>query len=304
MNNALLFMIPALVWGSTWLAIRFQLGVVDPVVSVAYRFLAAAGLMLLYCGVRGIDLRLGLRGHLFVALQGVLLFGVNYWLVYRAELVLPSGLVAVVFSAILFANVLNGRIFLGAPIRRPVVAGGLLGFAGLSVVFAQEVTSFSLSNRSVQGLGLALASVYMASLGNILSARNQRAGMTVVQTNTLGMLYGGLIVLAIATALGKPLLFDTSFSYVASLIYLSVFGSVLAFACFLTLLGRIGADRAAYVALVMPVIALLLTTVFEGYEWTLPALLGVALVLAGNFLALRRGRRGRLGGASKASGGS
>ncbi len=288
MNNTVLFTIPTLIWGSTWLVIRFQLGVVDPVVSVAYRFLAASGLMLLYCGIRGVDLRIGLRGHAFVALQGVLLFGLNYWLVYLAELALPSGLVAIVFSAVLFANVFNGKLFLGAPVRRPVVAGGLLGLAGLSAIFAQEVASFSLSNRSLQALGLALVSVYLASLGNIVSARNQRAGMTVLQSNSLGMLYGGLIVLGIAVALGKPLVFDTSFSYVASLAYLSVCGSIMAFACFLTLLGRIGADRAAYVALLMPVIALLLTTVFEGYEWTPPSLVGVSLVLAGNFLALRR----------------
>jgi drug/metabolite transporter (DMT)-like permease len=135
---------------------------------------------------------------------------------------------------------------------------------------------------------MALVSVYLASLGNILSARNQRAGMTVMQTNTFGMLYGAVVMLAISVALGKPLVFDGSLHYVASLTYLTIFGSVVAFACFLTLVGRIGADRAGYVALVMPVIALILTTFFEGYDWTPNAVLGVALVLYGNYLALAK----------------
>jgi drug/metabolite transporter (DMT)-like permease len=288
LNNAALFMIPALIWGSTWLAIRFQLGVVDPLVSVTYRFLGAAGLMLLLCRLRGIDLRFGLSEHFFIGLQGIFLFGLNYWLVYEAEEVLPSGLVAIVFSAIVFANVLNGRIFLKAPVQRRVLVGGLLGITGIGAIFIQELAAFSLSDRSAQALAMALVSVYLASLGNILSARNQRAGLTVIQTNTLGMLYGGMAMLAVSAALGKPFVFDDSLRYIASLTYLTIFGSVVAFACFLTLVGRIGADRAAYVILVMPIIALVLTTFFEGYDWTPSALLGVALVLCGNYLALRK----------------
>jgi drug/metabolite transporter (DMT)-like permease len=287
-NNALLFAVPTLIWGSTWLAIRYQLGVVDPLVSVAYRFVAAGALMLAFCRIRGIPLRLGARDQAFVGLQGLLLFGVNYWLVYEAERFLPSGLVAIVFSAILFANVLNGRVFLGSPVRRPVVVGGILGLAGVSAIFLNDLRAFSVSSRSLQSLGLAAVSVYLASLGNILSARNQRAGLSVLQTNTLGMLYGGAAMTLVSAVLGKPFAFDTSVRYVASLTYLTVFGSIVAFACFLTLLGRIGADKAAYVVLAMPVIALILTTLFEGYRWTPVALVGVGLVLVGNYLALRK----------------
>lgn len=285
-----MFLIPALIWGSTWLAIRFQLGVVDPLVSVVYRFLIATVLMFLLCRVRGINLRLRMKDHFFIGLQGMFLFGFNYWLVYKAEEVLPSGLVAVVFSAILFANVINGRIFIGAPVRRQVVIGGLFGFAGIALIFSRELVAFSLSNRSLQALAMALVSVYIASLGNILSARNQKAGLTVLQTNTLGMLYGAIAMLAVCVATGKPLAFDSSLRYVGSLVYLSVLGSVVAFYCFLTLVGRIGADKAANVPMLMPVIALILTTIFEGYQWTAPAAVGVALVLSGNYLALRNRR--------------
>jgi drug/metabolite transporter (DMT)-like permease len=283
-----LFLVPALIWGSTWLAITYQLGVVDPLVSVAYRFLGAGGLLLLYCRLRGISLRFGYRTHGFIALQGLCLFGFNYWVVYHVEQSLPSGLVAIIFSGILFGNVVNGRLFLRTPVRRSVVAGGTLGFAGIVLVFAPSITNLSLSNQTLTALGLAFLGVELASLGNIVSARNQRAGISVIQANALGMAYGGIAMLGVSLSLGKVLTFDMSVRYVASLTYLTLLGSIAAFAAYLTLLGRIGADRAGYVTLLMPVIALALTTLFEGYEWTAPALAGVALVLTGNYLALKR----------------
>jgi drug/metabolite transporter (DMT)-like permease len=288
MNNTVRFWVPAAIWGSTWLAIRYQLGVVDPVVSIAYRFLGAGVLLLLYCLASRVSLHLSWRRHAAVALQGILLFSINYWTVYLAELELPSGLVAVVFCGILFANILNGRMLLRTPIRRPIVMGGLLGLAGLVLVFLRDLTTFNTSPRTLAALGLALLGVQLSSLGNILSARTQQAGISVLQANTLGMLWGGLTMLAIAAVKGRPLVFDPSFHYVASLIYLAVFGSIIAFACFLSLLGRVGAARASYVSLVNPVIALALTTVFERYAWTPEALAGVVLVLLGCYIALRR----------------
>ncbi len=288
MNNALLFLIPTLIWGSTWLAIRYQLGVVDPVASVAYRFLGAGALLLLYCLGRRVSLRLSWRRHAVVALQGILLFSIPYWTAYVAELALPSGLVAVAYCGILFGNILNGRIFLGTPIRRPIVLGGLAGLAGLGLVFLRDLMDFSASNRGLLALGLALVGVEIASLGDVLSARTQRDGISVLQANTLGMLWGGLTMLVTALLQGRPLAFDASLPYVASLAYLAVFGSIVAFACFLTLVGRVGPAPAGYVSLVSPIMALALTTVFEGYHWTPAALAGVALVLIGNFVALRR----------------
>jgi drug/metabolite transporter (DMT)-like permease len=287
MNNTLLFLIPALIWGSTWLAIRYQLGVVDPTVSIAYRVLGAGALLLLYCLSRRVSLRLSWRRHAVVALQGILLFSVPYWTVYLAEIELPSGLVAIVYCGILFGNILNGRIFLKTPIRRPIVVGGLLGLAGLGLIFLRDLAGFSASHRSLAALGLALIGVEVASLGDILSARTQQAGISVLKANTLGMLWGGLTMLVVAGVRGRPLVFDASVPYVASLAYLAVFGSIIAFACFLTLLGRVGAARASYVALVSPILALALTTVFESYKWTPAALGGVVFVLLGTYIALR-----------------
>jgi drug/metabolite transporter (DMT)-like permease len=163
----------------------------------------------------------------------------------------------------------------------------LLGLAGLGLIFLRDLAAFSASQRSLFALGLTLVGVEVASLGDILSIRTQRAGISVLQANTLGMIWAGAFMLAVALISGRPLAFDLSFPYLASLAYLAVFGSIVAFACFLTLLTRVGAARASYVSLASPVIALTLTTVFETYRWTPVALAGAVLVLLGNAVALR-----------------
>jgi len=288
MKNLILYVIPAFIWGSTWLAITFQLGVVDPLVSVFYRFLLAAIILFIYCSMIKMNLKYNAKQHLFMALQGVFLFGINYWLVYLAEVNLKSGLVAVVFCTIIFLNIFNGFIFLKSKIRLNVVTSALIGFAGIILVFKDELLNFNFSSEKSSALILAFLSVITASIGNILSAYNQKNKLPVVQTNAYGMLYGALLMLLLVFITNTPLSFDASFRYIGSLIYLAVFGSIIAFYSYLTLLGKIGADRAAYVTLVFPIIALLLSTFFEEYTWSLFALLGVVLITAGNFLMLKK----------------
>jgi len=288
MKDIILFSIPTLIWGSTWLAITFQLGVVDPLVSVFYRFLLAAIILFVYCRLIKMNLKYSAKQHLFMALQGTFLFGINYWLVYMAEVHLKSGLVAVVFSTIIFLNIFNGLIFLKSKVRMNVLASALIGFVGIVLVFKDEILNFNFSNDRSFGLILAFLSVITASLGNITSAYNQRNKLPVVQTNAYGMLYGSLLMLILVFIIGTPLSFDVSFKYIGSLIYLAVFGSIIAFWSYLTLLGKIGADKAAYAMLVFPIIALLLSTMFEEYTWSLFALLGIALITSGNFLMLKK----------------
>jgi len=288
MKNLILYVIPAIIWGSTWLAITFQLGVVDPLVSVFYRFLLAAIILFVYCSMIKMNLKYNAKQHLFMALQGVFLFGINYWLVYLAEVNLKSGLVAVVFCTIIFLNIFNGLIFLKSKIRLNVVTSALIGFVGIILVFKDELLNFNFSSEKSSALILAFLSVITASIGNILSAYNQKNKLPVVQTNAYGMLYGALLMLLLVFITNTPLSFDPSFRYISSLIYLAVFGSIIAFYSYLTLLGKIGADRAAYVTLVFPIIALLLSTFFEEYTWSLFALLGVVLITAGNFLMLKK----------------
>ena len=290
MKNFILFSIPALIWGSTWLAIKYQLGVVDPLVSVVYRFLLAAIILFVYCSLTGMNLRYSIKQHLFIALQGLLLFGINYWLVYLAEIHLESGLVAVLFSTIVFLNIINGAVFLKSKINITILLSSLIGFIGIILVFKDQLFGFTFSNLETLALLLAGVSAVTASFGNITSAYNQKNKLPVIQTNAFGMLYGSLLMLLLALTTGKSFNFDFSLPYIGSLIYLAVFGSIIAFTSYLSLLGKIGADKAAYVTLVFPIIALILSTIFEAYSWNGYAIIGVILVTLGNFMILKRKR--------------
>ncbi len=288
MYNAFLYLITVLIWGSTWLAIKFQLGVVAPELSIAYRFGLAASILFVFSLIRKLRLRFDLRTHGFFALQGFLLFSLNYLLVYLAEGYLTSGLVAIIFSLIIILNVVFGAILLGNPVRSQVMVGAIFGLIGLALVFWPELSSFSLSNQEILGIALAFISTISASLGNVVSARNQRHELPVIQTNAYGMLYGSLFMLIFAVFRGAQLQFDNSTGYIISLFYLAIFGSVIAFGSYLTLLGRIGLDRAAYVTVLFPVIALILSTFFENLMWGVPQLIGVVLILVGNAVVVTK----------------
>ncbi|HSB88585.1 MAG TPA: DMT family transporter [Anaerolineales bacterium] len=288
MQNAALYALTTLIWGSTWLAITFQLGVVAPEASVVYRFGLASLILMAYAGLRRLPMRYRLRDHVFIALQGIFLFCLNYITVYLAEQRLASGLVAIVFATLTLCNVVLAAVFLRNAIKPRVVLGGLLGLVGLTLVFWRELAGLSFAGEWRLGLGLSLAAVLSASIGNIVAARNQRAGLPVVQTNAYGMAYGALATFGIALVRGVPFAFDPSPGYIASLLYLAIFGSVVAFGAYLTLVGRIGVARAGYVAVIFPLVALGLSWLFEGLQLNLQVLLGVLLVAGGNVLVLSR----------------
>lgn len=286
-QNTIYYLVTVFIWGSTWLAIKFQLGTVAPELSVAYRFALASAILFAFALVRGLRLRFDLRSHGFMALQGVFLFSLNYILVYLAEGTVTSGLVAVIFSGIILFNVVFGAILLRIPVSGSVGMGAVTGIAGLALIFWPEFEGLELGGGEALGLLLAVAATATASLGNIISARNQRQGLPVVQTNAFGMMYGAGYMFALALLRGTPFTIEPTLGYFGSLLYLSLFGSVIAFGTYLTLLGRIGPDRAAYVSVLFPVIALLLSALFEGLSFNLLQAAGVVLVLLGNFVVLR-----------------
>ena len=185
-RNLSLYAATVFIWGSTWLGIKFQLGEVDPLVSVVYRFCLASVLLFAWCRLRSLNMRFAMRDHLFIALQGTCLFAVNYWLFYLAEVHLTSGIVAVMFSTIVFWNILNGRIFLKTPVRVNVIVGAGMGIAGIGLIYWPELSGFSLADDGFKGFVLSMTATLLASFGNILSARNQRHGLPVVQTNAYG----------------------------------------------------------------------------------------------------------------------
>lgn len=287
-QNALLYVVTVLIWGSSWLAIKYQLGSVDPMVSVAYRFMLASALSWLYCRFSGRLMRYSLRDHGFMFLQGASLFALNYWLFYLSELTLTSGLAAVIFSTIVVMNMMNGVLFLKNRLELRVVLGAGIGLFGIIVVFWPEVTDFESGSENLFAVSLAVLATLLASLGNIASARNQRKGIPVVQANTFGMTYGALLMLVLSGATGREFTFEVTLPYVSSLVFLSVFASIIAFWTYLTLLGRVGVERGAYATLIFPLVALGFSTVFEDYQWTASAGIGILLILAGNLLILKR----------------
>jgi drug/metabolite transporter (DMT)-like permease len=286
-----LFVTATLIWGSTWLAITYQLGVVAPEVSVAYRFGLAAVLLGAWCIGTGRSLRFSAREHRYLVLLGVTLFGLNYVGVYWAERYVASGLVAVLFSTIVFMNPVGSRLAFGTPLAARTFIAATLGVAGVALLFLPELTQASYGGAVAYGVAFGIGATAIATIGNLVAMRNHKAGIPTFPGTAWGMAYGALTAALVALARDVPWTFDARPAYLLSLAYLAVFGSVVAFGAYLTLLKRVGAGPSAFVAVSTPVIALALSTLFEGYRWTWVSALGVVMAVAGNWLALWPARR-------------
>lgn len=286
MNNATLYGLTVMIWGSTFFAIEFQLGTVAPEVSLVYRYAAASALLFVWSRFRDLTLRFSRFEHAWFFLLGMLLFGVNYILAYRAQIHITSALTAIAFSSLVWMNIINARLFFGTRAGRGTLFGALLGVIGMFYLFAPQIRDVSFTDTAFFGFFLAIVSALVASFGNMVSQATQRARLPVVQTNAWGMFYGTIFIAAYNGVNGHEFTFDWSASYVISLAYLSVFGSVIAFGAYLTLLGRIGAAKAGYAMVMFPVVALILSTLFEGLEMTATTILGTLFVIAGNGFVL------------------
>jgi len=288
LSNLQLFIAAVAIWGSTWLAITFQLGKVAPEASVFYRFLLASLLVFAYCFARRLPLRYTSRQHLWVALMGVLMFSVSYILVYYAEQHVVSGLVAVGYSASPMLGLIGMRVFFGTPMTRLLLMGSILGMVGIALVFWPEFAKLQGDRDTALGATYTITAVVVSALGSIVAQRNSRAGHPLWQSLAWGMLYGAAFSLAYTLATGQPLAFEATVPYVLSLIYLAVLGSILAFAAYLTLLHRVGAARAGYIGVMVPIVALVISAAFEGFRWHALTWLGIAVSVAGNVIVLRR----------------
>lgn len=288
MSAVRLFAACVAIWGSTWYAITFQLGTVAPEVSVLYRYVLAASLLFAFCLARGLPLRFAPAAHGWMALQGILSYSISYVCVYYAEHYLVSGLVAVGYSASPLLNMAGMRAFFGAPMTRRVTAGALLGIAGITLVFWPEFAHLQAERRVAVGVAFTAAGVILASLASLVAHRNHEAGIPLWQNLAWGMFYGAISTLAIVLARGGEFVFPVTVPYVGSLFYLAILGSILAFASYLQLLAKVGPARAGYIGVMVPVMALLVSSVFEGYRWSVLALAGVAVSVAGNVIILRQ----------------
>jgi len=286
--NAILYFIVLLAWGSSWFAISFQLGDVAPQVSIAWRFLLASFMLFIWCYARGLKLSFSWRAHSSWLLLGFFLFCVNYICAYFGTFYLASGLVCLIFSTLTLFTVFNGFIFFKKPIRLPILFGAIVGILGLSIIFSNEIsnTDWSLESGIVKGFLWMLLATFFASIGMLLSGQMQARKMPLVQSNAFSMLYGSLIIVTYVGFSDISFSFSTSYSYVISLIYLAIVASVIGFGVYLKLVGNIGADKASYVNIFTPTIALFLSTLFENYQWSWTGLVGVALIIIGNIIVL------------------
>lgn len=288
MQIALLYALCVLIWGSTWAAIRFQLGPVAEEVSVAYRFAIASAALFGYALVTRRPIRIAPRLYSMVVVQGAVLFSANYLLVYYGTNFVTTGLVATLFSLIVLSNAFFDRVFFGTPLESRLLLASTMGVVGVALIFWPEVSSFSLQDETVLGVLIILIAVLVASLGNMCAVTNTNRGLPVVALNAHAMAWGSAFSLAYALLLGRSIEFPLQPSYVWSLLYLSLFGSALAFGFYVALIRRIGPARAAYTSVLFPLIALLISTLIEDYRWSGMSLAGVVLILGGNWLAMAR----------------
>lgn len=246
-QNILFYMTTTLAWGSTWYAIKFQFGTVTPTFSIGYRFGIASIVLFGWCCLKKVNLKFSGKNHLFFIAQGIFLFSLNYLFAYEAAKNVSSGINAVIFSVVLIFNMINSFLFFRISVTSQFMMGALCGIAGISLIFWPQIRLFDFSNQSLQGMLLSLLGAAMASWGTMISMRNQKNYLPVMQTNAYAMGYGAVLTILFACAKGDPVTFDLSAPYITSLFYLSIVGSVIAFGCYLTLVGQIGPVKASYI---------------------------------------------------------
>lgn len=286
MKNIILYVTTVFIWGSTWFAIEFQLGVVDIEVSIFYRFGLAAIIMWTYCLWKSIPLNLSIKNHGFMMLLALGNFSTNYAILYYAQNYLNSAMTSIAFSTLLLMNIVNTRIFFGKPIAARVYAGAIVGLMGIIALFWDDITIIDSTSKTYYGLLLVLAGAMVASLGNMVSFRNSQSRINVLVANAWGMLYGTIILGLWVILNGQSFQFSFESGYILSLLYLALFGSVIAFATYFNLLKNMGPEKASYLIVLFPVVAVILSSLFEGFVFKTHMILGFLLVILGNVIVL------------------
>ncbi|MDR9890409.1 DMT family transporter [Pseudenterobacter timonensis] len=282
--NALLYGLVVAIWGTTWIAIFLQQGSVAAPVSIFWRFAVASLTMIVVLVALKRLRRITLQDHLFCLLQGCCVFCFNFWCFYTAAAWINTGLESVIFSMAVLYNAINSFLFFGQRPPARFWTAALLGLLGIVTLFWDDLLHSGWSRELLLGIGLSALGTYGFSLGNMISLRHQRRGLETMTTNAWAMLYGTLVMGAIALARGDSFVLEWTVSYLGALLYLALFGSVIAFGAYFTLVGRIGPGRAAYSTLLFPLVALSISTVYEGYVWQMNGVLGLLLILTGNLV--------------------
>ena len=288
MNNFILFIVTLFCWSPTWYVIKFQLGYVDPLLSVFYRFLFASFLIFFYLLIKKKKLKFSINHHVWFLFFGICLYSLNYVFFYLSNTYLISAFPAIVFSTVVMMNILGDFFYFKKRPSLKTLIGATIGMIGILIIFNDEIFNFNLHNDTHLGLFLALIGTFCASTGNMIHQRNLNHNFPLIETIAYAMLYGSLISLLITQIKGTEFLFELTFSYIASLTYLSIVGSIFAFIFYLKLLERVGAGRAGYVGVIMPVLALLISTIFENLEWKISLITGLPILIIGAILIINQ----------------
>ncbi|MEJ6476505.1 DMT family transporter [Pseudoalteromonas piscicida] len=286
MKNLFLYTITVLIWGSTWLAIEYQLGSINEFVSLFYRFGLAAICMWAFVLYKRLPMRFCRRDHGFFVLLALCNFGANYLFLYWAQAHLTSAMASIAFSLLLVVNIVNTKLFFAKPIAKRIYFGASLGTLGIVSLFWHDLVAFDLQSEAFMGLSLALLGTVVASLGNMVSVRNSNQQIDVMAGNAWGMLYSAIMLATYIAFSEHQFVNQAPASYWWSLIYLSVFGTVIAFGCYFSLLKNIGPEKASYLIVLFPFVAVALSTLFEGFEWQQNTFIGFILVILGNAIVL------------------
>lgn len=285
---ALPFVMVMLIWGSTWIVIRGQLGVVPVPWSVCYRFVTASLTMFAVAKLGGVSLALPWRDHRLLAVMGACIFCMNFNFVYRAEAHVTSGLVAVTFALLVVFNSVLGRVFLGQALSRAFLLGSGIAMLGVALLFSHELRAAPQGPHEVAlGVGMTLIGMFFASIANVIQSTERARAMAMPVLLAWGMLWGALFDATWAWATSGPPAFEPTLTYASGVLYLGIIASALAFTLYFNMIREIGPARAGYVNVLTPVLAMVFSTVFEHYRWSVEAAAGGALVLAGLVVAMR-----------------
>jgi len=288
MRNTFLFITTLLCWSPTWYIIKFQLGYIDPLISVFYRITLAAAILFFILILTKKSLRFNMNQHLWFSMLGLCLFSFNYIFFYLANTYLISGVVTIAFSTNLIFNIVGEKIIYKVNASASTWMAALFGLIGILIIFNNEIFHFNPNDKTHIGIALSFVATFFWSCGNMIHIRNAKNKLPFFPSIAYAMLYGSILTLVAAKVRGAEILFEFSFAYISALLFLSIFGTVVAFYLYLTLLNNIGPGRAGYVGVLMPVLALLISTHFENLEWSNNLIIGLPILIAGSVLILNQ----------------
>jgi drug/metabolite transporter (DMT)-like permease len=282
------FLTVVLIWGTTWIVIKFQLGSVNPSWSVTYRFATCGVALLAWCALKGLPLTVPRHALPFLALFGLFQFVMNFNFVYRSELYIPSGIPAVAFALLMVPNAILAWAFLGRKVSGRFVLGSALGILGVALLFAQQLSLPGTRAETMLGLGLVVAGILSASIANVMQASPKALTFPPITGLGWAMLIGSSMNAVVASIVAGPPQFDPAPSYWAGFLYLGVVASALAFAIYFDLVRQMGPAEAAWTGVLIPIIAMAISTLVEDFDWTAMAVAGCVLALVGMVVALKQ----------------